>query len=53
MTDVAGTRPPFSGELPTDADVVVVGAGIAGASAAYHLASAGVRTALLERHEVG
>ena len=34
--------PRFAGELPADTDVVVVGAGIAGTSAAYHLAAAGV-----------
>ncbi len=45
--------PRFAGELPADTDVVVVGAGIAGTSAAYHLAAAGVRTLLLERDRVG
>jgi geranylgeranyl reductase family protein len=34
---------------PTDYDVAVVGAGPAGATAARHLAAAGVRTVLLER----
>jgi len=48
-----GSGPRFSGELPTKADVVVVGGGIAGASAAYHLATAGVDTLLLERDRIG
>src|SRR5690349_7430348 len=33
-----------------DAEVIVVGAGPAGSSAAYHLARAGRRVLLLERH---
>lgn len=35
------------------ADVVVVGAGPAGSSAAYHLAKLGLDVLLLERHELG
>jgi glycine/D-amino acid oxidase-like deaminating enzyme len=35
-----------------EADVVIVGGGIAGASAAYHLAARGRRVALLERGEI-
>jgi sarcosine oxidase subunit beta len=35
-----------------DAEIVVVGGGIAGASAAYHLAARGHRVALLERAEI-
>lgn len=34
-------------------DVVVVGAGVIGCSIAYHLSAAGLRTALLERGQVG
>ena len=34
-------------------DVVVVGAGYIGCSVAYHLAAAGLRTALLEQGEIG
>jgi gamma-glutamylputrescine oxidase len=49
----ASDRPARAEELPSTADVVVVGGGIAGASAAYHLAHAGVRTVLLERGRVG
>jgi sarcosine oxidase subunit beta len=38
--------------LPPTADVVVIGGGVMGASAAYHLAAAGVRNVvLLEKHE--
>lgn len=40
-------------DLPDETEVVVVGGGIAGTSAAFHLASAGVRTLLLERGRVG
>jgi glycine/D-amino acid oxidase-like deaminating enzyme len=54
MTEPSGgSEPRFSGELPSKADVVVVGGGIAGASAAYHLATAGVDTLLLERERIG
>lgn len=35
--------------LPATADVVIVGGGVMGASAAFHLAEAGVRVVLLER----
>lgn len=44
------TRQP---SLPSDADVVVVGGGIAGTSSAFHLAEAGVDVALFERGEIG
>ena len=38
--------------LPPSADVVVIGGGVMGASAAYHLAAAGVKNVvLLEKHE--
>lgn len=40
-------------EVPEETQVVVVGGGIAGASAAYHLAAAGVDTVLLERGRIG
>lgn len=41
-------------ELPESADVVVVGGGVIGLSAAYHLAASGVRRVLLlERDELG
>jgi len=41
-------------ELPVEADVVIVGGGVMGVSAAYHLARSGVaRVVLLEKHELG
>jgi sarcosine oxidase subunit beta len=39
--------------LPARADVVVVGGGVMGTSAAFHLADAGVDVLLLERGELG
>ena len=47
----AATREPLAGELLTD--VAVVGGGIAGCSAALHLAQRGFKVALLEAHCVG
>jgi gamma-glutamylputrescine oxidase len=44
-------REPLRGEL--SADVAVLGGGIAGCSAALHLAQRGYRVALLEAHTVG
>ncbi|MEQ9401331.1 MAG: FAD-dependent oxidoreductase [Longimicrobiales bacterium] len=41
------------GTLPPRADVVVVGGGVAGAAAAFHLARAEVDVVLLERDRVG
>ena len=46
-----GTREPLRGELR--ADVAVLGGGVAGCSAALHLAKRGYRVALLEAREVG
>lgn len=40
-------------ELPTAADVVVIGGGIIGCAAAYYLARRGVRVALVEKGRVG
>lgn len=45
--------PGSDGGLPDSVDVVVVGGGIAGASALWHLAAAGVDALLLERGRVG
>src|SRR5689334_1882512 len=44
-------REPLRGHL--EADVVVVGGGIAGCSAALHLAARGYRVALLEARSIG
>jgi gamma-glutamylputrescine oxidase len=49
--DQAASREPLVGEVR--ADVVVVGGGVAGCSAALHLAQCGFRVALLEAHVVG
>lgn len=48
---ISKVRPPLQGEAR--ADVVVVGGGIAGVSAALHLAKRGYRVALLEARFVG
>ncbi|MDE0168146.1 MAG: FAD-binding oxidoreductase [bacterium] len=40
-------------ELPSSAAVVVIGGGVMGASTAYHLATAGVEVAVLERDTIG
>jgi len=47
----APARPPLTGRH--DADVAVLGGGIAGCSAALHLAARGFRVALLEARHVG
>jgi gamma-glutamylputrescine oxidase len=47
----AGQRPPLQGAL--DADVCVVGGGIAGCSAALHLAERGLKVILLEQQRIG
>lgn len=39
--------------LPTQSDVVVIGAGIVGASTAYYLARKGLHVALLDKGQVG
>lgn len=49
-----GAQPPFpalAGDI--DADIVVVGAGLAGSSLALHLAERGVRVAVLEARQPG
>jgi len=53
MTASAPSDLRFSGEVPERSDVVVVGGGMAGTATAFHLAAAGVKTLLLERHEIG
>ena len=40
-----------SDDLPTSADVVVIGGGIVGTSTAFHLAKRGVDVVLVERHK--
>lgn len=42
-----------SPDFPTEADAVVIGAGIVGSFAAYYLAKAGLKVALLEKGVVG
>jgi gamma-glutamylputrescine oxidase len=49
--DVSPARAPLRGEV--SCDVAVVGGGIAGCSAALHLAKRGYRVALLEARQVG
>src|SRR3954452_7343028 len=39
--------------LPAGADVVIVGGGVVGVSAAFHLAEAGAEVVLLERDQLG
>jgi menaquinone-9 beta-reductase len=54
MTTPETSRPddaPASAEGPEEADVIVVGAGPAGSSAAYHLARSGLDVLLLEKAE--
>ena len=45
------TYPPLSADI--SADVVIVGAGLAGCSLALHLAEAGVHAVVLEKHQPG
>src|SRR5581483_7518997 len=49
--NAAPSRPPLAGTI--DCDVCVVGGGIAGCSAALHLAERGYSVALLEEHLIG
>src|SRR3984885_5070403 len=51
LEDAWETRAPLRGSI--DADVAVLGGGIAGCSAALHLAKRGYRVALLEARVVG
>lgn len=44
---------PVPGALPDRIDVAIIGGGLTGVSAAYHLARAGIRTALLEADRIG
>ena len=49
------TAPPAEGRPPpvTSYDAIVIGGGVVGASTAYHLVRAGVRTLLVDRRDVG
>ncbi|MFE3770091.1 NAD(P)/FAD-dependent oxidoreductase [Streptomyces sp. NPDC059122] len=49
MSQAGTAAPPHRGDLPADADVVVVGAGITGASLAHHLARRGVSVVVVEQ----
>ncbi|WP_246101458.1 NAD(P)/FAD-dependent oxidoreductase [Streptomyces cyaneus] len=49
MSQVGTTASPPGGDLPARADVVVVGAGITGASIAHHLARRGVSVVVVEQ----
>jgi glycine/D-amino acid oxidase-like deaminating enzyme len=50
----APARPSYRGlDLPDSADCVVIGGGLTGLSAAYHLALEGVRVVVLEREHLG
>jgi glycine/D-amino acid oxidase-like deaminating enzyme len=51
ITDKTPVR--FSDPLPTEADVVVIGAGIAGTATTYFLAERGARVVLCEKGRVG
>jgi sarcosine oxidase subunit beta len=45
--------PPGDAALPDSADVVIIGGGVIGTSAAFHLAEAGVPVVLVERAQLG
>lgn len=49
----ATTAPRFTGALPTEVDVVIVGGGICGLTTAYLLKRSGKRVAVLERSRIG
>ena len=52
--DTAGERPPYPAlDGDRSADVVIVGGGFTGLSAAAHLAKAGTNVALIEAHRFG
>src|SRR5690348_7093329 len=54
MHSVVRGRPPRDNlsPIPREAEVVVIGGGVTGCSAAYYLARAGVDVILLERHDL-
>ena len=50
-SEASDNKQTSNGELPTSADVVVIGGGIVGTSTAFHLAKRGVDVILVERHK--
>src|SRR3954470_13507826 len=56
MCNRSGTLPPMSRERPAvsaSADVVIIGGGVVGCSAAFRLGEAGAQVVLLERDQLG
>lgn len=52
LSSAGGSAPSSGPDFPASADVVIIGGGVMGASAAFHLAEAGVRVVLVERDQL-